>query len=283
MEMSLFEYIDVMQNPYDIFHTSEVIYPLHWHYYSEVLYILKGSVKIICNNREAILKKGDLCYFYPLQLHRVKQDKNCAEEVDYAVIKFNIPTLEIPKGYLQDMYQCFVYPNEEDFCLILREDEKKIYPVIRNIMEEYESSEKMHMLAVQAGIFTLLIHMARLLSTKEIHPSGHFLPGRGLSSYHILEYLDAHSAEPIEVADLASMCHMSYSNFAKVFRENYGRSCKEYIQYIRLNKAQNLLLNSDFDLDYIAQETGFYDCSYFIRQYKKWRGITPGQEREKMR
>ena len=84
------------------------------------------------------------------------------------------------------------------------------------------------------------------------------------------------------MADLARMCHMSYSNFAKVFWENYGRSCKEYIQYIRLNKAQNLLLNPDFDLDYIAQETGFCDCSYFIRQYKKWRGITPGQERENM-
>ena len=265
MEMSLFECIDVMQKPYDIFHTSKVNGSPHWHYYSEVLYILKGSAKLICNNREAILKKGDLCYFYPLQLHQLRQDKNGAEEVEYAVIKFNIPTLEISKDYLQDMYQCFVYPNEEDFCLILREDERKIYPVIKNIMEEYGSNEKMHMLAVRAGIFILLIHMTRLLSVEgkcctgsmewemteqktigrktteqkktgseeaKQNPSGHFLPGRGLSSYHILEYLDAHSAEPIEVADLARMCHMSYSNFAKVFRENYGRSCKEYIQYI---------------------------------------------------
>ena len=34
-------------------------------------------------------------------------------------------------------------------------------------------------------------------------------------------------------------------------------------------------------LDYIAQETGFFDCSHFIRTYKKWRGITPKQERMK--
>lgn len=101
----------------------------------------------------------------------------------------------------------------------------------------------------------------------------------GLSFYHILEYIDAHSAEPLEVRQLAEMCHMSYSNFARLFRENYGRSCKEYIKYIRLNKAQDLLLNSDYNLDYIAQETGFFDCSHFIRTYKKWRGITPKQER----
>lgn len=73
---------------------------------------------------------------------------------------------------------------------------------------------------------------------------------------------------------------MSYSHFAKLFLENYGRSCKEYIKYIRLNKAQDLLVNSDLDIDYIAQETGFYDSSHFIRQYKSWRGITPKQERK---
>ena len=100
-----------------------------------------------------------------------------------------------------------------------------------------------------------------------------------MSVYNVLEYIDEHSADPLEVSALAKMCNMSYSNFARLFRENYGRSCKEYIQYIRVNKAQDLLLNSNFDLDYIAQETGFYDCSHFIRQYRKWRGITPKQER----
>lgn len=74
---------------------------------------------------------------------------------------------------------------------------------------------------------------------------------------------------------------MSYSHFAKLFRENYGRSCKEYITYIRLNKAQDLLLHTDYDLNYIALETGFFDCSHFIRKYKKWRGVTPKQERMK--
>ncbi|MDY3769176.1 MAG: AraC family transcriptional regulator [Lachnospiraceae bacterium] len=40
------------------------------------------------------------------------------------------------------------------------------------------------------------------------------------------------------------------------------------------------MVNSDLDIDYIAQETGFYDSSHFIRQYKSWRGITPKQERK---
>lgn len=161
-------------------------------------------------------------------------------------------------------------------CLILHND-KKIPAIVENIVEEYESKKYMHMLAVQSGIFSLLITMARKIEKKELQNNKK--SGNNLSFYHILEYIDTHSSEQLEVKELAQMCHMSYSNFAKVFRENYGRSCKEYIQYIRMNKAQDLILNSDFNLDYIAQETGFYDCSHFIREYKKWRGITPKQER----
>lgn len=155
-----------------------------------------------------------------------------------------------------------------------------ILNIINDIVTEYQSKDTMHMLAVQSGIHSLLILIARKTGkTTTVQREKH--NDTNLSFYHILEYIDTHSNEHLEVKKLADKCHMSYSNFARLFHENYGRSCKEYILYIRLNKAQDLLLNSDFDLNYIAQETGFFDCSHFIRTYKKWRGITPKQERMK--
>ncbi|MGN0690109.1 MAG: helix-turn-helix domain-containing protein [Oscillospiraceae bacterium] len=281
--MELFEYIDLLHQPYDIFYTDSVNSPLHWHYYSEILYIVSGSIRIVCNNKEKILYKGDTCYFYPLQLHEVTEHSECTEKVRYAVVKFNIHTINIPESYLQRIYDCFVRRTaEDDFCLVLPNDETDatIAEYIQNIVSEYENKREMYMFAVQSLIHSLLITIARKSNkTKSVHYEKH--TDLDLSFYHILEYIDTHSAEPLEVRQLADMCHMSYSNFARLFRENYGRSCKEYIHYIRLNKAQDLLLNSDFDLDYIAQETGFFDCSHFIRTYKKWRGITPKQERIK--
>ena len=278
--MELFEYIDIMNQPYDIFKTDNVDSPLHWHYYSEVLYIHSGTVNICCNNKNATLTKGDLCYFYPLQLHSVSANEDNTEAVNYSVIKFNVQTLNIPKPYLQSIYNSFVHrTSEDDFCLIIHENDGVLEALVDSIVNEYESDEWMNMLAVQSNILFLLIQIARRLNLNDKvppKPSEH-----NLSFYHILEYIDAHCAEPLEVNELAKQCNMSYSHFARLFRENYGRSCKEYIQYIRMNKAQDLLLNSEFDLDYIAQETGFYDCSHFIRQYKKWRGITPKQERLK--
>lgn len=278
--MEMFEYIDEMKQPYDIFYTDWVHSELHWHYYSEILYIVSGSIRVICNDGETVLRKGDMCYLYPLQLHSIKADKTCTESVKYAVIKFNMYTLGIPQTYVRKMYDCFVYRTETtDFCMVIRSEKLKesMADIVQDIFEEYMEKREMYMLAVQSGIYKLLIIMARQMKT-----NGDFKHKRSDGDVyfnHILEYIDAHSSEQIEVKDLAEMCSMSYSHFARSFKARYGRSCKEYILYIRLNKAQNMLLYSDYSMEYIAQENGFSDSSYFIRVYKKWRGITPKQER----
>lgn len=276
--MELFEYIDILKQPYDIFYTDNENSPLHWHYYSELIYMISGSVKIKCNDRDRILVSGNLCYLYPLQLHEISKNAKCRTKVKYAVIKFNIHTINIPKTYLSKMYDYFIRrTRENDFCIILEETESYLTGLIKDIVSEYENKKDMYMFSIQTKIQSLLIQIARNYERPDF--SADKRSAVNLSFYHILEYIDIHSGENLKVENLASMCNMSYSNFAKLFRENYGRSCNEYIQYIRLNKAQDLLFNSDYDLDYIAQETGFFDCSHFIKAYKKWRGITPKKER----
>jgi len=70
---------------------------------------------------------------------------------------------------------------------------------------------------------------------------------------------------------------MSYSYFAKSFHNLYGRSCKEYIEFIRISKAEELLLFTDCDLSYISQETGFADSSHLIKTFRRLKGMTPRQ------
>ena len=93
----------------------------------------------------------------------------------------------------------------------------------------------------------------------------------------ITEYIHTHYQEPLQVQALADYCGMSYSYFAKLFRETYGRPCKEYIEFVRINKAAELLLYTNQDLNYISQETGFADCSHLIRTFRKQKGCTPRQ------
>ena len=91
----------------------------------------------------------------------------------------------------------------------------------------------------------------------------------------IATYIDEHYNESLRVKDLANLFGMSYSYFSKLFRQTYNQSCKEYIEFTRLNHVLDLLRFTHLDLTYISQETGFSDCSHLIRTFKKWTGTTP--------
>lgn len=276
--MNLFEYIDIQKKPYDIFYTDSVSSPMHWHYYSEILYVKSGQIKLICETDEYTLRPGDLCYIYPLQLHEVA--KSTGEKADYAVIKFDIHTINIPDAYVPKMYEYFVYrTRENDDCLIVN-NAFDIFEEIGNIVNEFKSGELFHMFKLQTGIYSILIYLARNCDKIFLHRSD-IQKDNSISFYNILEYIDLHSNDKLEMTKLAEKCNLSYSHFARKFRETYGRSCKEYIAYIRLTKADELLMHTDYDISYIAMQTGFFDSSHFIKAYKSWKGVTPKQQRFK--
>ena len=133
-------------------------------------------------------------------------------------------------------------------------------------------------LVLHSNLCELMVTLARLWREEGLDTS-HFAAGisNGAGIESVTEYIDEHSAEALSVEKLAKRCGMSYSYFAKNFRQMYGRSCKEYIEFVRVSKAEDLLLFTDFDLTYISQETGFADCSHLIKVFRRWKGITPKQ------
>lgn len=278
--MEFFEYIDLLDQPFDIFYTASATSPTHWHYYCEILCMKRGRIRLVCDDKSYLLEENDLCYIYPLQLHGFQ--KVDEEDVEYAVIKFDIHTIHIPKAYVQRIYDYFVrHDADSDKCIFLKNiavTDNRLLQLIHSTVSESIAKQELFGLQIQSNIYSILISIARLSPQSSFTENNR--PSEGVVSfYHVLEYIDTHSAEPIEIQELADRCHLSYSHFAKLFRENYGRSCKEYINYIRLNKAEELLMHTNYDISYIANETGFFDSSHFIRAYKKWKGITPKQQR----
>lgn len=279
--MELFEYIDVLNKPFDVFTTQKANGKLHWHYYCEILHIKKGKLHIICNDYDFILEKHDLCYIYPLQLHEAQIIEDFP--VEYDVIKFDIHTINLPQAYVQKIYDYFLTrSSENDFCIIVRNFSEKNLSYgkyIEDIILEYNTKENLYMLQIQANIFSLLIAILREKTKIETPPNQYC--GNNFSFHNILEYIDVHSSEEINIQELANKCNMSYSHFARIFKKNYSRTCQEYITYIRLNKADELLMHTNYDIAYISTEVGFFDSSHFIHAYKKWKGITPKQQKLK--
>ncbi|MFR9239836.1 MAG: response regulator [Clostridium baratii] len=95
-----------------------------------------------------------------------------------------------------------------------------------------------------------------------------------------LEYIEDHVEENINLDSIANICNLSSCYFSKLFKKEVGVNFKTYINNKKLNKAKEMLKNTDIPILNIALDLGFDDCGYFIRVFKKSEGVTPKKYRE---
>ncbi|MBQ8435168.1 MAG: helix-turn-helix transcriptional regulator [Oscillospiraceae bacterium] len=285
---TLYKYSDTHNKAFECicFSTEALPFPieLHWHYFGEMLLLLKGRLLLQIDTKWYNMEKGDFIFIFPETVHGIFSADG--QPAEFLIIKFDyekLPELservtisnpavhtEISKleihfdadlvnGYGIDVLfrECFDESTEKGFGYeaIIRGNVQKILIILMRIWKK-------------TGEF--IVDSLKNVTTE-------------YELYGITEYIDKHSNESITVTDIAKLCGMSYSNFAKKFRELYGISCKEYIDKIKIMKIENLLACTNYDLNYISQETGYADCSHMIRVFKKVHNMTPKEFRNEAR
>lgn len=284
---SLYEYIDPIASPFEAFCTDTAAggfpIPAHWHYYVEILYILEGAVRLTIDNVERICTGGMAVIFPPACVHAIDSSGKSGR-TRYYVVKFDPELLPSCKpedlnlrsslhGLDTTVYPCCFEPEQVKAMDIL--------PLFEEIIKECKSRDYAYSMILTADICKIMGKFVRfwqeggyLLPAPDIHPSYE------LDFDFIAEYIDQHYFEELTAEKLALMCSMSHSTFSMNFRRRYGMTCREYINTTRIHVAENMLLFSNHDIAFIAQEVGYTNCSYFIRCYKKLKGITPKQARK---
>ena len=92
---------------------------------------------------------------------------------------------------------------------------------------------------------------------------------------HLLQ----HSDEDVDLETLARRSGMSYSRFRSAFKKSTGSSPRQYHLEIRINKARNLLNQTDLLIEEIADRSGFSSVYYFSRCFKARTGLSPSAYR----
>ena len=95
-----------------------------------------------------------------------------------------------------------------------------------------------------------------------------------------IDYIRKHYMNPINVTELAEIAHLSLSALERRFKKYLSKTPKQFINTIRLENAQHLLLESNLPIATIASAVGFADASYFTRQFVKHVGHLPTVFRE---
>ncbi len=96
----------------------------------------------------------------------------------------------------------------------------------------------------------------------------------------MLDFIDAHSAEPLTLAQIAASASLSESEGSRTFRRVTGETAFSYLRGRRVARVMELLKSTSKDLEQIAAETGFGGASYLIRVFRERTGMTPRRFRE---
>ncbi len=95
----------------------------------------------------------------------------------------------------------------------------------------------------------------------------------------VIQMMEGNIEDPMSPADLAEEVGMSTRQLERLFRRYLNRSPKRYYMELRLQKARNLLMQTDMSVINVALACGFASPSHFSKCYRSHYNTTPYRER----
>ena len=93
----------------------------------------------------------------------------------------------------------------------------------------------------------------------------------------VIEFIRLNLKENFSIKHLSEKACMSTTSFYRFFKRELGQSPIEFIIDEKIRCAKQLLKNPSIQINEVCYLSGFEDCNYFIRLFKKHEGITPKQ------
>jgi AraC-like DNA-binding protein len=153
---------------------------------------------------------------------------------------------------------------------------------IKNIITEYKDKELGYELSVKSLVYRLLVillrsHLEKLLTLKEYASQV-----RNLERLNkVLNHIENNYTEAFSVESLAALAGLSVFHFCHLFKKITGKTISDYVNRIRISKAEALLRSTDMNITEIALSTGFNDINYFSRLFKRYKNISPSSLRKR--
>ncbi|MDF7823088.1 AraC family transcriptional regulator [Pontiellaceae bacterium B12227] len=124
--------------------------------------------------------------------------------------------------------------------------------------------------ALRAKLMELMVYLSRAYTDSDT-TEAHALLRVG----NVIGALENDFSRDWKLEDLLDIAHMSRSNLMRVFRKATGQTPIEYLVRLRIQKAMEMLRNTDLTITEIALEVGFNDSNYFTRQFRRILGESP--------
>jgi two-component system response regulator YesN len=86
--------------------------------------------------------------------------------------------------------------------------------------------------------------------------------------------------EELQINTIAQEFSMNPTYLGQLYKQQTGSYFNDYLNSVRIAKARELLTNTKDNLNSVAERTGYRSYNYFVKQFKKITGYSPGEYRK---
>lgn len=244
--------------------------PFHWHSEFEFVLVLEGCLVLSLDGSEMTLQKGDIALISGGVVHG-GSPKDCIYECVVLDILGLLDTNKVCRSMLDDLLSTdtVIVGKYQHGCEINR--------LADRMFEAMEKEYLGYELTVKGLLLQILGELvkSRLYSGSENTKTDYSKRTRQLKSS--LRFIHTNYNRAVTLTELANEAGMSPKYFCRFFKEMVNRTPIDYLNFYRIERACQSLTSSEKSITEIALDCGFGDLSYFIKTFKKHKGLSPKQ------
>ena len=96
----------------------------------------------------------------------------------------------------------------------------------------------------------------------------------------VKQYIQYHVDEDLSIDKLAAQVYLSQGYLSSVFKKETGMNLSRYIRQCRMEKAKELLKDTNMKVVQICEKVGFANVSYFCQNFREYCGVSPDKYRK---
>lgn len=256
-------------------------YPWHFHSEYELMFVEQGYGKCLVGDSIIDYRAGDLIFFGSGLPHCMQNCPEAEENEAYHVCGVNI---QLEKDFMQ-----YSFSHYTQFASIRSLLEKAHRGIRFPLAGRSEIADCLKRIPVAHGV-EQMIEILRLLQAlsafprKQFAASPNYLPDPSVFGdkkiEKIIAYLNKRYTQPVSLGEIASYTAMNEAAFCRYFKQETGKTFKQYILDMRIGYACKLLAAGRMNVSQISLECGFESTAHFNRIFKRLTGMTPTAYRE---
>jgi AraC family transcriptional regulator len=166
-------------------------------------------------------------------------------------------------------------PGQIELLSEFRVRDRQIEAITLMLLNELQQEHLASRLYIESLTNVLAVHLIRQYTATLPHVPTY---EGGLSQrqlMQVLDYINDHLEQDIKLADLAALLGMSQFHFCHLFKRTIATTPYQYLLQQRIERAKQLLKQTDQPILEIALQCGFNNHSHLSQQFRRLTGMTP--------